>query len=116
MEFTFTAKDNNEYTIFFDDEGYEITIYKTGENLGSISLDLRDEDDGSEYYHITHLALDRCKGLGLGQHCLELHKRIFHTPLTAGRSDGGQQYDGSHLTGDGPAFIANMRRKGIVVR
>ena len=40
MEFSFTAKDNNEYTILFDDEGYEITIYKTGENLGSISLDL----------------------------------------------------------------------------
>ena len=76
MEFTFTAKDNNDYTILFDDEGYEISVYKTGQKLGSISLDLRDEDGDWEHYHITHLALDGCKGLGIGQRCLELHKNF----------------------------------------
>lgn len=114
MEFTFTAKDNNDYTILFDDDGYEISVYKTGQKLGSISLDLRDEDGDWEHYHITHLALDGCKGIGIGQRCLELHKENFDTPLTAGRSNAGQQNDGSHLTGDGPAFIAIMRKKGIV--
>lgn len=114
MEFTFTAKDDNDYTILIDDEGNEISVYRTGQKLGSISLDLRGEDDDWDYYHITHLALDGCKRLGIGQHCLELHKEIFDAPITAGRSNAGQQDDGSHLTGDGPAFIAVMRKKGIV--
>jgi hypothetical protein len=114
MEFTFTANDENDYTISFDDDGNEINVYNADQKLGSISLDLRDEGDHWEHYHITHLALDGCKRLGIGQRCLELHKKIFGTPLTAGRSNAGQQEDGSHLTGDGPAFIANMRKKGLV--
>jgi hypothetical protein len=116
MEFTFKAKDDNEYEISFDDDGNEIDVYRAGKKLGSISLDFRDDDDDREHYHITHLALDGCKKLGIGEQCLKLHKEIFNTPLTAGRSNAGQQDDGSHLTGDGPAFIASMREKGIVAR
>lgn len=30
-------------------------------------------------------------------------------------NDGQVQEDGSHLTGDAPAFIAEMRREGLIV-
>ena len=39
---------------------------------------------------------------------------IFNSPLTAGNDNGTTSTDGSHLTGDGPGFIAKMKMEGIV--
>ncbi|WP_248767869.1 hypothetical protein [Pseudomonas sp. MWU12-2345] len=114
MDREFYAADGKIYTITIDDEGEDISVTRDGKNLGKIRLEYREDGDGSAYYHITHLALEACKRLGIGQRCLEIHKEAFCEPLTAGTSALGQFDDGSHLTGDGPAFIAKMRKKGIV--
>ncbi|MEW5713547.1 hypothetical protein AB1462_14385 [Pseudomonas sp. SB113] len=117
MEDQFNASDGNSYMITIDDEGDVINVTRGGALVGNIRLDYRDDEDDTgapDRYHITHLALDACKGLGIGQRCLELHRECFGFPLTAGYAGIGQSSDGSHLTGDGPAFIAKMRKKGIV--
>ncbi|MCY1417618.1 hypothetical protein D9M71_331580 [compost metagenome] len=118
MEREHKAKDGNTYTIRIDDDGGQITV-QGNECLGRILLSHRLGDDYAnepEHFHITHLALDSFKRIGLGQACLELHREVHELPLTAGWAGYGEAPDGSHLTGDGPAFIEKMRQLGIVCR
>ena len=115
----FTSSTGRKYDIEIDDFGEEITVSINGQKCGSISLEFHDGDERSgipDFYKITYLALDACKGQGVGQKCLELHKRTFETILTAGRSDVSRSEDATHLIDDGPGFIENMRKKGIVCR
>ena len=115
-EVMFTTSKGRSYLILIDDFGEEITVTHHDEPVGSISLrfiegaDLRQPDS----YHITHLALDGCRRQGVGRRCLQLHIEIFQSPITANKDDGMRRNDGSHLTGDGPAFIAKMLSEGIV--
>lgn len=110
----FTSKSGQQYEIDVTD-GSEILVTKDGKKCGSILLSYRECDD-ADYYHITNLGLEGCKGQGVGRQCLKLHKEMFGAPLTAGSSHSGKQDDGSHLTGDGPGFIEKMREEGIVCR
>ncbi|MGV0961886.1 MULTISPECIES: hypothetical protein [Burkholderiales] len=110
----FTSKSGQQYDIDVTD-GSEILVTKDGKKCGSILLSYR-ECDGDDYYHITNLGLEGCKGQGVGRQCLKMHKETFGSPLTAGSSHNGKQDDGSHLTGDGPGFIKKMREEGIVCR
>ena len=116
-EETFVARNGLSYTISVDDFGEEICVSLGGETCGSISLRYIEGDYPHlpDIYHITHLALDSCAKVGIGRRCLQLHKEIFDSPLSAGTNNGTTSEDGSHLTGDGPGFIAKMRREGIVV-
>jgi len=103
------------YEIEIDEDTHRIHVGKAGKRVGTIDLDEREDDfSGEVYFHICHLALDACKGRGIGQACLEFHKEIYDAPLTASRPNSGELPDGSHLTGDGVPFIARMRTKGIV--
>lgn len=110
----FTSQSGQLYEIDVTD-GSEILVTKDGKKCGSILLSCRECDD-ADYYHITNLGLEGCKGEGVGRQCLKLHKEMFDAPLTAGSSHSGKQDDGSHLTGDGPGFIEKMRKEGIVCR
>ncbi|MEX9294595.1 hypothetical protein AB7Z57_07655 [Providencia alcalifaciens] len=113
----FTTNGKEEYQIIFDDDGQIISVNFNGCHEGSILLDKRFSDfhEGYEYYHITNLGLDNCKGKGIGTECLKLHKKIFDSILTASSSlDSGKCDDGSHLTMDGIKFIAKMRELKIV--
>ncbi|EPG8943774.1 hypothetical protein L4Z64_001178 [Pseudomonas aeruginosa] len=113
----FQANDGNLYVIEVDEDGSEITVSRGVKRLGEIRLDRREDDFGRgevEYFHITHLALERCKGLGIGRACLKHHIEMFGLPITAGSAHLGHAQDGSHLTGDGVPFIARMREEGIV--
>ena len=114
MTTSFTSKSGQQYDIDVTD-GSEILVTKDGKKCGSILLSYRD-CDGDDYYHITNLGLEGCKGQGVGRQCLKLHKEMFGLPLTAGSDHNGKQDDGSHLTGDGPGFIKKMREEGIVCR
>lgn len=112
----FTATDGKTYEISVDDSGEEIRVIFAGVTVGTISLRLIEGDPPHQpdIYHITHLALEECSHRGIGRCCLELHRMIFDSPLTAGADNGTTSEDGSHLTGDGPGFIAKMRTAGIV--
>lgn len=116
----FKAKSGKEYRIELDD-GDEISVWFGDVKQGTISLrriEGAEEGPGDlayDYYHITHLALDACKGQGIGRRCLQFHQEVFEADITAGNYRDGQMDDGSHLTGDGPGFIAKMRAEGLVV-
>lgn len=90
---SFLAKDGNQYVIEVDEDGYEITVSRGATRLGVVRLDRREDDFGRgdvEYYHITHLALEPCKGLGIGRACLMHHIETFGLLLTAGYADRGR--------------------------
>ncbi len=115
-ETVFVARDGETYVIALDHFGEEISVYRGGERVGQIKLRCiaAPDESGRDWYHITHLALEACRGLGIGTRCLQFHKEVNGAILTAGRNDGFRADDGSHLTEDGPGFIAKMRAKGIV--
>lgn len=108
----FTTKNGELVTIKINDDGTQISVWSGDRQLGTIDLNCFDDPD--YYFYITHLALDHCKGLGIGRACLEFHKAIFSSPIWAAADDGIQRDDGSHLTGDGPGFIAKMVAEGLV--
>lgn len=115
-EVNFPASDGNIYKIQIDDLGEQINVFFQGAKKGSISLRLIEGNPPCQpvAYHITHLALDSCSPLGIGRRCLQFHRELFDESITASNNDGIKCDDGSHLTGDGPGFIAQMRAEGIV--
>lgn len=113
--YDFVAKDGNTYQIDLEDEYIEVRF--NGEVMGSISLDLIQNDDRlPDYYRITDLSLEKCKRLGIGRECLRLHQEEIGSPICAAEKNSGKMSDGSHLIDDGVYFIARMRADGIVVK
>lgn len=110
----FSTTKNNIAQITIDENGEEITV-KVGKKNGSISLAFRESENSEFFYHITNLSFESIKRQGIGTECLIFHKNRFNAPITASStSDPTQLSDGSHLTGDGVAFIEAMREKGLV--
>ena len=112
---TFIAKDGETYEIDIENDE-EIIVRLKGVSMGSISLTYKQDDfSDTEYYYITHLALDACKRKGIGRACLLYHLECYGYVLTASVLFAGiENEDGSHLTGDGVPFISKMRDEGIV--
>lgn len=103
MDMLFVAKDGNCYLLEIEMDGCEITVTRGSKRLGEIRLNYREGDAARgqpDTFHITHLALDKCKRLGVGRACLEFHLEQYGCLLTAGYADRGPSEDGSHLTGD----------------
>ncbi|ENM6001631.1 TPA: hypothetical protein SMR84_001764 [Proteus mirabilis] len=108
-------KNSKVYDITYDDSGEEINVYLDDDKQGFISLNKIETDNPKDNcFRITQLELGKCKRQGIGTYCLERHKELFNSILTAGSSDGQKCDDGSHLTGDGAPFIEKMREQGIV--
>lgn len=115
-DYNFTASDNEIYLISIEDSGEEITVFKNDENLGHISFRMiSDDSPNNEFYHITHLALDKCRRRGIGRACLVFHRQTFGQPITAGVDIGTTSDDGSNLTGEGLPFVTKMREEGLIV-
>jgi hypothetical protein len=113
--YDFVAKDGNTYQIDLEDEYIEVSL--KGQVMGSISLDLTQNDDPvPDYYYITDLSLEKCKRLGIGRECLRLHQEHIGSPICAAEENSGKMDNGSHLIDDGVYFIAKMREEGIVVK
>lgn len=113
----FVGRNGISYDVVIDEDGLSIRVLAAGLLVGTIDLDFRFEEINGysvfPHYHITHLALEACKGNGIGSFALRLHRDVFETVLTAG-VEGPECPDGSHLRGDGVPFIAKMRERGIV--
>ncbi|MES2281366.1 MAG: hypothetical protein V4542_08130 [Pseudomonadota bacterium] len=109
----FIAKDGLTYEIGLEEDlDVRVVVFRSGVEIGSISLESRDED---QTYHVMNLSLENCKRLGIGQRCLEFFNEVYQfSTLTAEESHGQKREDGSHLIGDGPGFVAAMREKKII--
>tara|TARA_B100000700_G_scaffold313905_1_gene399678 strand:+ start:9894 stop:10277 length:384 start_codon:yes stop_codon:yes gene_type:complete len=112
----FEANDGRTYTLVIPDEGDRISAELCGNEVGYIALDYISGEykRPGDYYYITDLAMNRCKGIGIGEEALRFHKEIFDTPIVAAPERGPKMQDGSHLIDDGLPFIRRMREKGIV--
>lgn len=114
-EFEFKAKDGRSYIISIDDEGENIEVVRWGEKLGHITLEYRcDWPIEPEHYYINDLALNKCKGKGIGEAALNYHIECFGLPISAAKEKGPKLIDGSHLIEDGTPFIRRMRKRGTV--
>lgn len=114
----FTMKNGQTVSIVIDEFGEEILVTDAqGKEIGSIELSSIDDGD-SDYFRIVWMFLDKNGSSyvrqGIGRECLKQHKAIFNTPIVAADDDGIRKNDGSHLTGDAPGFISQMRREGLV--
>jgi len=107
------SKSGKRFLIEMDDMGENISVSQEGVHLGSISLDVSEDDS---HYHITGLSLDNCPpGQGIGRACLQTHIEWFAKPITAeSHHEVYKREDGSHLTGRGPGFVAKMRQEGLI--
>lgn len=98
----FVAKDGQSYEITLDDCGEEISVSLNGKRLGQITLSLKDDGDersGHEWFHITHLELDNCGGIGIGTRCHrppQRSHRMFTVmePLSCGQTGIGHGVSG----------------------
>ena len=83
-------------------------------------MEFRHFDDGGPEYHLMTYAFmdkqgDSYKRRGIGRAALELfHEFAGGVPLVARNHDGQRQNDGSHLTGDAPAFVAAMTAARLI--
>lgn len=99
------------------DDYSEVVGRHNGSRIGAISFrhDWGDEPGIPEHLYITHLDISApyCYA-GIGSQMLEFVKSETGLPIVAADNDGIERGDGSHLTGDGPGFVAAMRRRGLV--
>lgn len=118
MSENFRCNNGNEIRIAIDEfADFEATVTgPQGERIGTISFSQFDEY--GSYLKLTWMYLDqggdRWKQQGIGREVLLRVKQASGLPITAGSHDGHRQDDGSHLTGDAPAFVAKMRREGVI--
>jgi hypothetical protein len=109
--------DNGELIrILIDDFGLQICVTnEDGDKMGSIEL--KENPGGS--YHLMWMYLDqagdRYKRKGIGRQCLLFHKSIYGALFTATEDNGMRMDDGSHLTGDAPAFVQALQSEGLII-
>jgi len=119
MEIEHPLSDGEIVRISIDDSGSEICVTDSGGvKVGRLCLDVIESANGSDEYFLTWAYMDlkdpKYKRQGIGRTALKLHHELFSAPIYA-RSHDGQRYDdGSHLTGDAPAFVAAMRDEGLI--
>ncbi|WP_189410902.1 hypothetical protein [Neogemmobacter tilapiae] len=114
----YTCKNGEVVQIAIDeDDSYEAKVFgPNGEKIGGMVFHLYEDYD--TYLKLTWMYLDvnnpRWKRQGIGREILLRVKAASDLPITASSNDGQRRDDGSHLTGDGPAFVAKMRQDGII--
>ena len=115
----FLDKEGRTVFIHADDATDSVFAYTSqGALIGSIEFQACEDDNGS-WHHLTSMFLDQQPGYtrqGIGRQMLIRAIECWDTAITANSDDGQRDSWGSHLTGDGPAFVAAMRREGLIQR
>ncbi len=112
---TYKLKNDEVIIIEVDDSGDRIEV--TGDNGIEIgSFDMQELDNGNHYITWMFLNKTSAKYLrqGIGREALKFFKDYFGTKIYAADNDGFQKNDGSHLTGDAPGFVSQMKKEGII--
>ena len=119
FETHFTCKNGRVVRIEIDDFGPKATVFDVEDReIGAIEFYEIDDPAGA-YLKIAWAFLDKLGPQylrqGIGRRCVEIVRERFGMPIIAEQHDGHQRDDGSHLTGDAPAFIARLRDEGLIV-
>jgi hypothetical protein len=110
-----TDKKEREIRLELDDCECSVSAYNSDNQcIGKIEF----ADDGFGNHKIMRAFLDelgteylRC---GIGTEIVKFYKDRMGCPVYASDHDGIVQEDGSHLTGDAPAWVAHLKRKKIL--
>jgi hypothetical protein len=111
----YTCRNGEEVTIEFDDTSYTARAFDVHrQEVGRFEFD---EHDGP-VLKLVWAYLDRVdkkyKRQGIGCRILQIAKERYGMPIVAEDNDGLRKDDGSHLTGDAPGFVSQMRRRGLI--
>jgi hypothetical protein len=120
--------DGRVVTFEIEEDGTEIRVLTAaGKSIGRFEFkNMPDEDDDEIVYSkstepwvklmLMDLEGENCSYLyaGIGPMCLEVYTDLFDLPISAARFDQPDIGDGSHLVGDGPAFVRKMIDAGLL--
>jgi len=115
IETKFKCRNDRSVTIKISDEENFLAIIfdEYGNQLGELKFD---EVDGC--LKLVWAYLDQsdpawCRQ-GIGREVLRNVKEYSDCTIVTSDNDGTVHDDGSHLTGDAPAFVARMREEGLI--
>ena len=120
MKMNFITKSGQTVVIDIDVDDYIATVTtQSGKPIGKIEFRLiggasaRDDD----YLKITWAYLDQQNGAylnqGIGTECVRRMRDETGLSICTAENDGHKKEDGSHLTGDAPAFVDGLRKQGL---
>lgn len=114
------TRDGRDVVIEISDSGETIWIKTlSGEEIGRAELSYI-EDDVKDYYRLTWMYLDLLdpsyRRQGLGRAALQFHLDNFASSIEVSENDGHRKSDGSHLSGDAPAFVGKMVQEGLLTQ
>ncbi len=118
MNRRYLLHDNREVIITIDeDANHVIVTTPDDEPVGRMEVSYI-EDEHHGWYKITWMYMDLInksyKRMGIGRECIRFFEEIMGVTLTAEYHDGIPNNEGSHLTQDAPAFVAQMRKEGLI--
>lgn len=108
----FIDKKGREITLNVDESEMAIDAWHESILIGSIRFNLIEEVD-CEYLLVTNMHLDQTEGYlraGIGTEIINLAEQEFACSVAFATDDGNKRDDGSHLTGDGPAFANSFSK------
>jgi len=121
MEELFTTRDGRVVRIQIDDVDFsvEVTVVASGEEIGTLEFhEIEMDSRAPSVLRFTSAFLEGPDGSyrrqGIGRRCLQLIREISDMEIVAADDDGQRRDDGSHLTGDAPAFVTRMREEGLI--
>ena len=109
----FIDNQNRNITLQFDDSYDDIQAYCGDVHIGGILFNLV-EDECSSYLKVINMYLDKVpkfKRSGIGSYIIKFVEGNLGYRVTFGSNDGSSTEDGSHLTGDGPAFARSILKR-----
>ena len=120
MQKPFKCKNGKNVTLLYDDDDTSAQAFDAnGKKIGEFHFSEKDEGYGHSYLKLTWAHLEDIPGYvhqGIGRELIKLAKEASGLAIVAEVHDGIRRDDGSHLTGDAPAFIYKMRREGLIAR
>jgi hypothetical protein len=123
MNEQFKTKNGSVVTILIDEDDYTATVFdQAGNRIGAIECRLIEDLRAPDGYYLkmtnAFLEGDNRQYLhqGIGTRCIELLLEETGLPICIAKHDGLTQADGSHLTGDAPAFADKLERLKLVFR
>lgn len=107
---------NNGVEVLLEKDDYNEYVYiyrmPEKEKIGEFEFKFYD-DYGDKSLHLTRM-FSGIPGQGIGQEILEWIIESSGAAIYVTQDDGIPRDDGSHLTGDAPIFVDNMRKKGLI--
>lgn len=101
------------------DDLFESISVKNTEDKEVGRIEFREiSDEYRTCYKITCMYMDLIdrsyKKKEIGREALQFFKDTIKPPIIVAEDDGMRKNNGSHLTGDAPAFVSKMQNEGVI--